>query len=348
MFKFNKFMLFLSAPFIGLFITIFLFQESSKFMNVELTAVDENVNSIVSNYTGLKDGILSLGLVAKEQKQGYEQQEETITNLSQKSDSHRKLSDDIYEKRILDMLGPPIEAHISDNVEIKVFRLSELGYRGYIAKVKLFNPKSFKVALGKDRLGSLETTSQAARRKKAILAINGGGFYRTKKNGQSYAQLIGNTVINGKLVEPFNGYPGDLFFAGINKSGELIGNVPQKASDLTSLNPYQGVSFIPVLLKNGKKVSIPKTWKTTNQPRTIIGTYANDDIIMIVIDGRRQNWSKGVTLERLQTKLLELGVKEAYNLDGGGSSAMYYNGKLLNKPSDGRERPVVNNILIMP
>ena len=69
---------------------------------------------------------------------------------------------------------------------------------------------------------------------------------------------------------------------------------------------------------------------------------------MIVIDGRQNDWSIGVTLETLQDKLLELGVKEAYNLDGGGSSAMYYNGKILNQPSDGKERPVVNNIVIMP
>ena len=100
----------------------------------------------------------------------------------------------------------------------------------------------------------------------------------------------------------------------------MIGTVPQTEKELTALKPYQGVSFIPVLLKDGKKVEIPDDWKTTNQPRTIIGKYANDDLIMIVIDGRQGDWSVGVTLEHLQDKLLELGVKEAYNLDGGGSA----------------------------
>lgn len=114
-----------------------------------------------------------------------------------------------------------------------------------------------------------------------------------------------------------------------------------------ALDPYQGVSFLPVLLKEGIKTSIPREWQITKQPRTIIGKYANDDLIMIVVDGRQNDWSLGVTLERLQDKLLELGVKDAYNLDGGGSSAMYYNGELLNRPSEGRERPVVNNILIL-
>ena len=137
-----------------------------------------------------------------------------------------------------------------------------------------------------------------------------------------------------------------ISFAGINKR---TGNRQrtQTESELMALDPYQGVSFIPVLLKDGQKLEIAD-WKTTRQPRTIIGKYANDDLIMIVIDGRQNDWSIGVTLETLQDKLLELGVKEAYNLDGGGSSAMYYNGKILNQPSDGKERPVVNNIVIMP
>jgi exopolysaccharide biosynthesis protein len=177
------------------------------------------------------------------------------------------------------------------------------------------------------------------------LAINGGGFYTEDRNGVQYAQMIGNTVIDGNLVEPFQG--GGLFFTGINKNGQVIGTIPRSQEDIMALDPYQGVSFLPVLLKEGIKIPIPKEWQITKQPRTIIGKYANDDLIMIVVDGRQDDWSSGVTLERLQDKLLELGVKDAYNLDGGGSSAMYYNGALLNRPSDGRERPVVNNILIL-
>lgn len=69
---------------------------------------------------------------------------------------------------------------------------------------------------------------------------------------------------------------------------------------------------------------------------------------MIVIDTRQGNWSIGVTLENLQDKLLELEVKDVYNLDGGGFSAMPFNGRILNRPSDGKERPVTNNIVIVP
>jgi exopolysaccharide biosynthesis protein len=56
----------------------------------------------------------------------------------------------------------------------------------------------------------------------------------------------------------------------------------------------------------------------------------------------------GVTLEEAQSKLQEFNVRDAYNLDGGGSSTFYYDGKILNRPSDGRERRVTTNIVIIP
>ncbi|MCT4593574.1 MAG: phosphodiester glycosidase family protein [Anaeromicrobium sp.] len=346
--KINIFFLFLLAPFIGIFMVSQEFVDESKYLVMNTASMSQSVESLGKSVEDLEESIEEFGLIVEQQKEVFNQQNELITELSDKSDNQRKLSNDIYEQKILEMLGPAVKTHISSKTEIKIFKLAELGYRGYIAKIKLFDPNAFKVVLGKDTLGKLETTSKAAKRIGGILAINGGGFYTENRNGKSYAQLIGNTVINGNLVEPFNGYPGDLFFTGINKRGQVIGTVPKTEGDIMNLNPYQGVSFTPVLIRDFQKIQIPSKWAKTNQPRTIIGKYSNDDLIMIVIDGRQEKWSKGVSLERVQDKLLELGVKEAYNLDGGGSSAMYYNGALLNRPSDGRERPVVNNIVIMP
>lgn len=347
--KINIFMLFLIAPFIGFFFVSLDFKnDDSQWLRFPTNVLEEGVGQLYEDVADLEDSISKMGLVVENQAEVFNYQNEQITELSKFSDSQRKLSDDIYEQKILKMLGPAVKTHINKRTEIKIFKLAELGYRGYIAKIKLFDPTAFKVVLGKDTLGGVETTSQAAKRTNALLAINGGGFSKTKRNGKFYAELIGSTVIDGKMVEPFKQDSIGLFFAGINKLGQVIGTVTYKESDVLNLDPYQGVSFLPVLLKDGKKQELPADWKKTRHPRTIIGKYANDDLIMIVIDGRRGNWSVGITLERLQDKLLELGVKDAYNLDGGGSSAMYYDGQILNKPSDGRERPVVNNIVIFP
>ncbi len=345
--KTSIFLLFLLAPLLALLLVVRDLPTAAQPLIIPTASVKNEIKVLKHDTETMGNAIFEITTTIQKQKQVFVQQDEKITELAGVSSDQKHMSDDIYEQKILKILGPAKYACLSDYTEIKIFNLDELGYKGCIAKIKLFDPTAFRVALARDTLGKLETTSSAAKRYHAILAINGGGFYSEDRNGVKYAQLIGNTVIDGKLVEPFNGYPGDLFFTGINKNGQVIGTVPQSQEDILSLDPYQGVSFEPVLLKEGQKLSISKKWQVTKQPRTIIGKYANDDLIMIVVDGRQDDWSLGVTLERLQDKLLELGVKDAYNLDGGGSSAMYYKGEILNRPSDGKERPVVNNILIL-
>jgi len=273
----------------------------------------------------------------------------TINRSIESSRDQKYLSDDIYEQRITKALGEPIDFYLSNSSEIKIFELKELGYRGYIAKIKLFDPDVFKLSLANGQMGELETTSNAAIRTGAVLAINGGGFGAGRVNGELVSTMIGGTVVDGQVVKEFVPKSNeDLFFVGIDKKGDLVGGVPKSAEEVEALNPHQGVSFIPILIAGGEKVELPGAWAKTKHPRTIIGQYANDDLIVIVVDGRQGDYSLGITLERLQTKLLELGVKDAYNLDGGGSTAMYFKGKILNKPSDGVERPVANNFIVLP
>lgn len=316
---------------------------------VEIDRIDASIDTVSIDLRELAFRMTNIEVSVHNFEKLFSIYTSVIDSSIQKSKDQKYLSDDIYETRITNALGEPIDFYLSNKVEIKVFELKELGYRGYIAKVKLFAPKNFKVELAEGALGNLETTSDAAKRTGAILAINGGGFGAGRINGELVSTMIGGTVIDGELVNHFVRKTNeDLFFVGINRGGDLVGNIPESEEDILNLKPYQGVSFIPILIQNGEKIDLPSAWANTNHPRTIIGQYANDDLILIVVDGRQGDWSKGITLERLQDKLLDLGVKDAYNLDGGGSTAMYFNGKILNKPSDGSERPVANNILIFP
>jgi exopolysaccharide biosynthesis protein len=331
------------APFIGLLIFFTGFTQSTQALEMPLKNVHESTGLIEGQLLEIRGEAGSFSRTALEQERQYQEQNEMMEFFAGKSQEHKQLSDGIYEERILAMLGPPVGSHSSGRVEIKVFRLDELGYRGFIAKIKLFDPSALKVVLAGDKLGNQETTAEAVKRTGAVLGINGGGFY----NAGGKALPIGNTVIDGKLVGGFTPAD-DVFFAGTGKDGTFIGGVFPKKEDLLKLDPWQGVSFLPVLIRQGKPASIPQEWVTTRQPRTIIGEYANGDLILIVVDGRQSDWSSGVTLERLQVKLAELGVKEGYNLDGGGSSTFIFRGEVLNRPSDGRQRPVVTNIVIMP
>jgi exopolysaccharide biosynthesis protein len=336
--------IFFLGPFIGSSLAIMGMDNHTYQMSLPAQEVSQSIEELEKGISVLHQNAVTVSESAAELDREYQEQEQTLEELAIISQSHKELSDKLYEERIIAMLGPAINSYTSDKVNIKLFKLDEMGYRGYIAKVKLLDPSAVKVVLGQDKLGGLETTSSAVSRTGAILGVNGGGFF----NSGEKILPIGNTVVDGEFVSGFHPSNGDVFFTGISKNGNLIGGKFYEKESLTQLNPQQGVSFLPILIKAGKPQPVPKEWQSTKQPRTIIGEYANGDFIMIVVDGRQSDWSSGVSLERLQNKLAELGVKEGYNLDGGGSSTMVFKGQVLNRPSDGKERKVSNNIVIMP
>lgn len=100
----------------------------------------------------------------------------------------------------------------------------------------------------------------------------------------------------------------------------------------------------PVLVHDGK--INPDAAQTVRHPRTAIG-YNNKYFYMVVVDGRQPKLSMGMTMPELARFMAALGVTEALNLDGGGSSEMWLNGRVVNSPSDGRERPVANALVIL-
>jgi hypothetical protein len=81
-------------------------------------------------------------------------------------------------------------------------------------------------------------------------------------------------------------------------------------------------------------------------PRTAVGITATGGVILAVVDGRQPRHSVGLTLPETAELMRELGAQSALNLDGGGSSTMVIEGVVVNRPSDGRERPVSNALLV--
>ncbi|MCG8400496.1 MAG: phosphodiester glycosidase family protein [Firmicutes bacterium] len=345
----NIFFFFFFAPFAGLLAGAYhALYEKGHMLPVPLGKLEPAVMAVQDKAHDIQNSIGFIGETAAQQQRLYEEQDRILKELAEKSGTQRQMSDAAYDQLILDRLGNPIAKHRSGRVEIHVFALQGIGYRGYIAKIKLFDPTAFKVVLGKDKLGEKEITSAAVKRTGALFGTNGGGFYNVVQDGRPYTLPIGNTIVDGKIIGEFQPSHKDLFFAGVDGDGELLGGKFFNETELFKHKPVAGVSFVPALIKNRKPLPIPEKWKHQRQPRTVIGEYGNDDLIMIVVDGRQSDWSSGVTLEDMQIRLIDLGVIEAYNLDGGGSSSFVYDGKVLNRPSDGRERPVTTSIVVMP
>lgn len=105
----------------------------------------------------------------------------------------------------------------------------------------------------------------------------------------------------------------------------------------------------PVLVQDGAIVVDPCTSAFCRRnPRTAIGWTANGRVLLVVIDGRRPKWSVGASLSELARIMRDLGAIRAMNLDGGGSSTMWVDGEVVNKPSDGAERLVTTAVLVLP
>ena len=133
---------------------------------------------------------------------------------------------------------------------------------------------------------------------------------------------------------------------------ESFPNEESRRTSRAFLDSEDIVGGIPQLIKNGK---IEITWEQeksskafveTHHPRTAVAKLKDGKFLMVTVDGRSVE-SGGISLPDLAAFLLEMGATDAMNLDGGGSTTMFLNGKIVNKPSDKEgERKVSDAILV--
>jgi hypothetical protein len=110
----------------------------------------------------------------------------------------------------------------------------------------------------------------------------------------------------------------------------------------------------PVLVREGKRQKIRAAADDVYEfssmlerhPRSAIG-WNQDAFFLVEVDGRQKDLSVGMTLEELADFLVNLGCREAMNLDGGGSSTLWYDGEVRNNPCDGYERTIANSLVVV-
>ena len=117
-------------------------------------------------------------------------------------------------------------------------------------------------------------------------------------------------------------------------------------------NIKEAISGGPYLIMDGeiyidaKEQRIKFSKKENYAPRSAIGIDSNNKLYLIAVDGRDNDYSVGLTLEELAELLKKLNLKEAINLDGGGSTTLVAGGEILNKLSERHERKISNALLI--
>jgi hypothetical protein len=126
------------------------------------------------------------------------------------------------------------------------------------------------------------------------------------------------------------------------QAGTIVSLSLKTTPDLSGVRTAIGGG--PVLIKDGKIREF--TGYQPRHPRTAIG-WNKEHFFLLVVDGRQIGLSIGMSFPELAEFMLKLGCTEAMNLDGGGSSTLWLDGKIMNSPSDGRERAVANSLILL-
>lgn len=212
-----------------------------------------------------------------------------------------------------------------DRVELT--DISRNGYTGYMLTIT--NPE--RVFLGTpERLGEYGSKiSTLVQDYNAVAGVNAGGF--SDENGKGRGGTPTGIIIQDgdikyvdESIELFN-------IIGFSKDNVLvIGRYT--LNQIKKLNLRDAVNFRPFLILNGKPVKMYGNGGWGTAPRTAIGQKSDGTVLLVVIDGRQLH-SPGATMKEMQEIMIENGAVNAANLDGGSSSVMYFNDKIINSPS---------------
>ena len=221
-------------------------------------------------------------------------------------------------------------SYSDDNISVTLTEKTVSNTQVYIANVTVSSSEYLKTAFAQNTYGNNVTakTSETAASNNAILAVN-GDYYGANTTGY----VIRNGIVYRDTVHE-DSSNGDL---AIYKDGsfKIIYEDQVSADQLVKDGVVNLLAFGPSLVENGE-IAVDTNSEVgqsmSSNPRTAIGIIDENHYIIIVSDGRTSE-SEGLSLYQMAEIMKSYGVKTAYNLDGGGSSTLYFNGQVINKPT---------------
>ena len=216
------------------------------------------------------------------------------------------------------------------NITVNLTEKTVANTQVYVAEVTTTSSDYLQTALAQNTYGTNVTakTSETAAANNAILAVNGDYYGANStgyviKNGVIYRDTVRDDSENGDLAIFSDGH------------FEIIYENEVTAQELVDKGVVNLLAFGPSLVENGE-ITVSSSSEVgqamSSNPRTAIGIIGENHYIIVVSDGRTSE-SAGLSLYELAEVMQSYGVKTAYNLDGGGSSTLYFNGQVINKPT---------------
>jgi len=302
-------------------------------------------------YSGFRDWLITVGMTSMthhwipelfysdetiskvmENNRVDEIKEDTNTEEIKKEEPKKeeKQYADEYEKQILAPNLDKDEYNIyQDEKDYRIINIKGKGYTGYLAVVYDASKIRTLVTSKLGVTGQYLTTM--AKNNNAKLAINGGKFYDPSYSSNG-ATPRGVTYVNGKCVTSYK-YTSTGGIIGFDKNDVLVLSSTCTKANAERLDIRDCVTCGPFLIVNGKASKVVGNGGWGVAPRTAIGQRKDGVVLWLVIDGRAIG-RQGADMDDLIEIMQRYGAVNAANLDGGTSSVMAVDGKLINDPID--------------
>ena len=219
-----------------------------------------------------------------------------------------------------------LHSYQSDDMRIAITKIAESGVTYFVADVWVKNISVFKTAFAKGEYGRNihEMPAKIAADNGAVFAVS-GDYYGARDKGA--------VVRNGSLYRDVMNE--DVCI--LRYDGTLEIDSASEFSSLQSLDEtvWQAWAFGPALVKDGAACDTSGSKIKVKNPRCAIGFYEPGHYCFLVVDGRQDGYSSGMTLSELSSTFVTLGCKAAYNLDGGATAMMIFDGEVVNRPTHG-------------
>ncbi len=249
---------------------------------------------------------------------GTDSTENTVTNGAGNADDENTSSSPVTTEN----------SYSDGNISITLTEYRKYDTTIYVADVQITSVSDLKTAFADSSYGRniTEKTSDIAEDVNAILAVN-GDFYG--------AQESGYVIRNGVLYRDTAAEDRQDLVIYEDGSLEVVEESEVTAQELLDKGAWQVLSFGPGLVENGE-IAVSENEEVgkamASNPRTALGVTEDGHYLFVVSDGRTSE-SEGLSLYEMAEFMQSLGAVTAYNLDGGGSSTMYFNGEVVNNPT---------------
>ncbi len=258
--------------------------------------------------------------------------------------SYLGLGEKFYDKFNLDgSVTKTDDSYVSGRVAVYISKVRYNNSNCYVADIYLCDITSFRTVLGNDKYNGYEKVGSMLSRNNAIVGTNGDFF---AIHGESFV------IRNGAMYYDPDKAKIDSDICVLYGNGEMISYQADKFDPQAAIQKgaWQAWTFGPKLISDGKAVTSGYSSFYSGilgkNPRTALGYYEPGHYCFVCVDGRSSE-SPGLKLDELAAFMSELGCVDAFNLDGGQSSEMWFGGENINVRSGDRYRNQTDAVMIV-